>query len=213
MFAFYLSIIGIVITGGGLVNSSPYRDMIVFGVMGCLFISYAFFFFVRKQNLLLNGAEKGLICFLVIGLLYVLLSYFGVFQGFSRLDLYFDKSFIPRQAVYMFILPAVILFQDDFYTKGKDYILSHYGTVLFWCLFFAGFLFEDKTIFVSTQLILCWLALKTQSSQWWRNWARYAVVMIAPLPTDGSSTVLILRLWLWVMLSSHIRRQASVKRD
>ena len=113
MFIFFLSIIGNVITGGSLVNSFPYHDVIVFGVMGCLFISYIIFFCVRKKNLRLISAEKCLVGFLVIGLLYVLLSYLGVYQGFSRLDLYFDKSYIPRQAVYMFVLPAVILFQDE----------------------------------------------------------------------------------------------------
>ena len=193
MFAFFISVIGIVITGGSLVNESPLRDVFVYGTMGCLCISYFYFFCVRNRYLVLNSAEKSLFFFLFFALLHVLLSYLGVHQKFSDLKVYFDKSFIPRQAFYLLLLPAIILFQDGFYTKGKEYIIKHYGEIFFWCLFLISFLSLNNSLYVTTQLILCWLALRIKSPQRWRNWLRYAALIFAPLPKDGTFSLLILR--------------------
>ncbi len=194
MFAFLICIIGIVITGGSLVVRGPYRNAIVFGVMGCLCLSYVYFLFVRKKNIYLNIAEKSLIAFILIGLFHVMISFMGMNQSLWNLDLYYDKSYIPRQAVYLFMLPAVILCQDKFYTKGKEYLISHYGEFIFWCLYFIHVYNAGWKILVSSQLILCWLALKIKSPQPWRNWARFAAVMLTPFAKDGVSTMLILRM-------------------
>lgn len=194
MFAFQICVAGIIATGGALVIQTSYRDAVVYGVIGCLCLSYFFFFCIRKKDLPLNSAEKCLLCFVAIGLLYVLLSFFGVNQQFQNLDLYFDKGFIPRQAVYFLFFPAIILFQDDFYTKGKDYLLSHYGEFLFWALFLYEFFTNVKTVQLVTNFLLGWLALRIKSPQVWRRWLMYAAVLLAPMPRDGTSTMLVLRM-------------------
>lgn len=44
-------------------------------------------------------------------------------------DLAYDDSFIPRQAVYLFVLPAVLLFREDFYMKGMERFLRKFGEI------------------------------------------------------------------------------------
>lgn len=191
---------GILATGGALVIMTSYRNAVVYGVIACLCLSYFFFFCIRKKDLSLNSAEKGLLCFVGIGLLQVLLSYLGVNQLFKNQDLYFDKGFIPRQAVYFLVLPVIILFQDEFYTKGKDYILSHYGEFLFWGLFLYEFFFYGKAVTISANLLMGWLALRIRPPQAWRRWLMYAAVLLAPMPQDGTLTMLILRLIFLAMI-------------
>jgi hypothetical protein len=122
----------------------------------------------------LNSAEKALLLFTIIGLLHVILSYLEVNREFPKLDLYFDKSFIPRQASYYLVLPAIFLFQDKYYTRAKEYLISHYGEILFWCLYAFELYYMGKVMAVSANLLLGWLALKIKSTKWWRNWVRYA---------------------------------------
>lgn len=200
MFAFQICMAGIVATGGALVLLTSYRNAIVYIVIACMFLSYLYFFCVRKKNLTLNYAEKSLVCFITIGILYVLLSYLGLNQGNNDLDLYYDKSFIARQAVYLAVLPTIILFQDSFYTKGKEYLINHYGEFLFWVLYAYELFYLGKEMSIATNLLLGWLALRIKSSQTWRNWLRYAVVLFTPMTFDGTSTMLILRLLFALIL-------------
>lgn len=204
--------VAIIATGGAVVILSPYRNEIVFGVMGCLVLSYGFFFCYRKKNLTLNSAEKCLLVFILIGLLHVILSQLEISQRLWDLDLYFDKSYLLRQAVYLFVLPAILLFQDDFYTRGKDYLIHHYGELLFWVLLIYEYFHAGKEIQVSAQLLLGWLALRVKSPQPWRNWARYIAVLFAPLPFDGSSTVLVFRFLFALILIIPVGRSRLLQK-
>ena len=194
MFAFQICMLGIIATGGALVIGSPYRNAIVYGTMACLSLSYFYFFCVRKRNLSLNTAEKALICFITIGIMHILLSLADANHIFGALDVYYDKSFVLRQAVYLFMLPAIILFRDELYTRKKEYLITHYGELVFWALYIFHFFYVGKAITVSAQLLLCWLALRIKSPQSWRNWLRFAAVLLTPFSKDGVSTMLIFRI-------------------
>lgn len=194
MVAFLLCILAIVVTGGGFANGVSYGITIIYLIIATLFASYVYYFAKKKESLSLGAAEKCLIVFETWGLLYVLLSYLGVNQIFNA-DLAYERSFIPRQAVYFFVFPATILFREDSYVKGIDRILNRYGEILFWVLYAAQILyFNEVMLTVMTQALLCWLSLKLQTNQRWRRWIRIIALMITPLYEYGEYTILILRI-------------------
>ena len=194
MIAFLLCILAIAVTGGGFASGVYYGVTIIYLILATLFASYAYTFAKKRESLSLGSAEKCLIVFEVWGLLYVLLSFAGVNQIFNA-DLAYEKSYIPRQAVYFFVFPAAILFREDMYMKGIDRFLKKYGEILFWVLYTAQILyFNEVMLTVMTQALLCWLSLKLDTNQRWRRWIRIIALMITPMYAYGESTILILRI-------------------
>lgn len=194
MIAFLLCILAVAVTGGSIAANSYFGITVIYLILGALFISYAYYFITRREALRIGSAEKCLLAFEGWALLHLVLSLAGVNQIFQA-DLAYDSSFIPRQAVYLFVLPAVILFREDTYMKKVDWFLKRYGEILFWILYFAQmFYFHQVVLTVIAQGLLCWLSLRLETNQRWRRWARILALMAVPLFEAGETTILIIRM-------------------
>ena len=194
MTVFLLSMIAIVITGGGFAGSTYYGMPIFYLILMTLLASYGYYFVQKRETLSMGPAEKCLIVFEGWGLLYVLFSFTGVNQIFQT-DLVYDSSFIPRQAVYLFVLPAAILLREDTWMRGVKRFLKKYGELVFWVLYFAQMLFFHQVIVTVTSVaFLGWLSLQLDTHQRWRRWIRILALMVTPMFIDGQSTILILRM-------------------
>lgn len=194
MFVFLLCVLAAVVTGGGFATFSIGGIAMIYPVLGALFISYAYYFVSKRESLLLGAPDICLLAFVGWGLLYVLLSLTGVNRIFQA-DLAYDDSFIPRQAVYLFVLPAVLLFREDFYMKGMERFLRKFGEILFLGLYLAHFLFFNVLMLsLVAQVFLCWLSLWLDTDRKWSKWIRIAALMLIPAFDGGHSTIMIVRL-------------------
>ena len=195
MFVFLILMIPVLMTGTGIMNGTILGVPTVYLLLGTLTVSFGCILAVKVHAVSLTRTEGLLIAFAAWGLLYVLLSYVGVGQLLFGTDQYYDSSFIPRQAVYLFVLLVPLLFREDFFTKGLDWMIRHYGEVLFWTLYLLQiWRFNSFQLNIAAQIILGWLSFKIETNQRWRRWLRIAALLLTPFPKDGQSTVLILRL-------------------
>ena len=193
MFAFLLCIPAIIVTSGGYVVENIHGITITYLLLGLLLVSYGYYLIKKRETLSIRSAERCLLLLEAWGLLYVLLSLLKVNQ-LMQADLTYDLSFLPRQAVYFFVLPAAILFREESYMKWVDRFLKKYGEILFWVLFVAHMLyFKSNTLLIIPQLLLCWLSLKLDTNQRWRRWIRIAALMLVPIPDYGELSILIIR--------------------
>ena len=193
MFALLLCIPAIIITSGSYVTGNFFGITIVYWILGLLLVSYGYYLFKRQDALSMGSAEKSLLIFTGWGLFYVLLSLTKVNQ-LMQADLAYDLSFLPRQAVYFFVLPAAILFREERYMKWPERFVKKYGEILFWVLFAGHMLyFKSNTLLVIPQLLLCWLSLKLDTYHRGFRWIRIAALMLAPLPDYGELSILIMR--------------------
>lgn len=196
MFALLLCVVGIIISGGGFPNDSYLGVPVIYMILGSLLFSYIYYFVTRRESLIFDSAGKALLALESWGLLCVLLSFLGVNRLFQT-DLSYEYSFIPRQAVYLFVLPAVILLRDDFYFKKTEQFLRQYGEVFFWVLYVAEMIYCNGIVLTTMATgLLCWLSMQLDTNQRWRRWIRIMALMIPPAPSfaGGDSTLLFIRI-------------------
>ena len=196
MFLLFIAVLGIAIFGGSFIRFQIWRFSITYIVMGALVVSYIRYFLVKHGVLSLKKGEKHLLVFEIYGFIMVGLSLLGLNRFFISGELYTSIAYIPRQAYYLMVLPAIILFQDDFYTIKLDWFVSRFGRVLFWVIYFGHISVSRKVaLSVPTEMILCWLLLTaggTYTSP--TNLFRFAVVMFTPIAVGGEMTNLLIRL-------------------
>lgn len=194
MIVFLLCILAIVVTGGGAAKANYVGVASIYIVLCTLLISYGFYFITQRETLSIGLPEKCLLVFEGWGLLYVLLSLVGINRVFQA-DLTYNYSFIPRQAVYFFVFPSIILFRNNTYMNGAEHILRKYGEILFWVLYCAQIIcFKQVILTVIAQTLLCWLSLWLDTNQRWRRWIRVAVLLLTPLDGYGELTILLIRM-------------------
>lgn len=193
MFVFFICVFALIATCGHAINENLFGVPVFYYVLGTLLISYLYILITKGKELSIDAAGKCLILFEVWGLLYVGLSPVGMNKSFN-LDLYFDPSYIPRHAVYFFVLPAMLLFREDIYVKGKDWFLNHYGEAFFWILLAGHMIYcQQLLLTVHAQALLCWLSFRVETKSAWRRWARITALVLLPMSDGGESTMLILR--------------------
>lgn len=193
MYVFLLNVMVMLISGGGLSQAKILGVMITYIVLAALFVSYAYTVISKKGRFSMGAAEICLLLFELLGAVHIILSYAGVNRLFDA-DVYYEASYIPRQAVYLFVLPAALLFREKMYVRGKDWLLKRYGELLFWVLYIGEILFfQGVLLTVVAVLLLGWLAFRVEPGQRWRKWLMFAAVLLTPTHKDGGSTILVLR--------------------
>lgn len=193
MFAVLLCIPAILVTSGSYAGATWFGIPVIYVLLGTLFVSYACCFAMKWEALSLRSAEKCLLALVGWGLIYVVLSFLKVNRVFDA-DLAYETSYIPRQAVYFAVFPAAILFRENLYLKNVERFLKRYGEILFWVLYiYHMYYFQDFTLTVIAQILLCWLSLHLETNQRWRRWLRIIALVALPLPDYGELTILIVR--------------------
>ncbi len=195
MFVFFFSMIGIAINGWQFIRFRFLGFPIIYLIIGSLFVSYIRYFFVNKGVLSLKKGEKYLLVFELYGVFLVAFSLVGGNRYFTNNELYVSLSYIPRQAFYLAFLPAIILFQDEFYTNKLDSFLKQYGRVSFWIIYFAHIIvMRQIVVSVPTEMLLGWLALTTEETNHTRKGLfRFLVIMLTPVAIGGEITNMLIR--------------------
>lgn len=196
MYIFFMTVLGIAVFGGSFIKLQVWRFTMTYIVMGALVISYIRYFVVKRGVFKLKMGEKNLMIFEMYGLLLVVLSTLGINRYYISDELFTSIAYIPRQAYYLLFLPAVILFQDEFYTDKLDRFVDRYGRALFWIIYIAHMVIMRKfALSVPTEMMLCWLALTTGGTRRTRgNLIRLLLLLFTPIAVGGEMTNLLIRL-------------------
>lgn len=206
MFALIFSLIGIALLESNFPKIRLAGIPIIYIIIICLLVSYLRFFIVMKGKIRLDKIEKSLLVFVLFGLIYTGISFLGINKFVASEDLYLMRSYIPRQAYYLFILPSVILFQDDFYIKGIDHFLLKYWKYFFWIIYFLQFIIlKHFIISLSAEMILCWLLLYYEGNLSHKNTLMYIVLLITPPSGGGASTQMIIRMIFLLIVLFHYK--------
>ena len=213
MFVLFIAILGIAIFGGAFVKFQILHIPMTYIVMAALCFSYVRYFAIKRGILNLKIGEKALFVFELYGLIMVFISFLGINQLFISKELFISKTYIPRQAYYLWFFPAIILFQDELYTKKIDVILLKYGKYVFWGLYFGHIITNRQfSLPVSTEFVLCWLAFLIGGTKKTRsNIIRLAVLIFTPIATGGELTNLIIRI-LFIAFFFINKKQAFLSR-
>lgn len=124
---------------------------------------------------------KSIIIFEIYRLLMVLCSFIGINKLFISSNLYTNVRYIPRQAYYLVVLPALILMREEAYMMPLKKFINKYGNFLFWLVYDVQIFSNRKfCITVSTVLVLAGLALYNGGT---RRTVRYMVKFLAIMST------------------------------
>ena len=146
------------------------------------------------KSVLRNGTVRWLIAFEICGAVMVVVSLLGLNAALAGPDLMMDKSFIPRHAIYLYFMPAVIVMAEPEYRQLMDKFLSMCSFPLFWILYICGVvLTRSWSLNVSQIFVLVLLHLYNPPKKPAVNWLMFALMMLTPIAEGGELTNGILR--------------------
>lgn len=195
---FYVLVLGIAITSGGFVKFSIMGIPMIIYCMAALAIVYILYLIKHRTVLYLWKSERILSIFVLYGLFIVLLSFMGTYGDLIQSRLLMMRSYIPRQAYYLLIFPAVlVLSQEEFYGRMQK-VLQQYRLEFFWGIYFFHLLLVRQfSLSVETAFFLAYLSLQGKSKHKY-EYVMFAAVLFTPIATGGETTNLIIRLLYFV---------------
>lgn len=141
------------------------------------------------KSVLQDGTVRWLIAFEVCGAVMVVVSLLGFNAALAGPDLMMDKSFIPRHAIYLYFMPAVIVLAEPEYRQLMDKFLSKCSFPLFWIIYFYNIVKDGEfSINLFVVFILAVLSLYQQTKYPLLNWLMFIAVILTPIATGGEMT-------------------------
>jgi hypothetical protein len=134
--------------------------------------------------------------FELYGLIFVFFSFIGINKFFISNELFTAARYIPRQAYYLFFVPAIIMFQDKFYTEKLDGFIKKYGSFAFWFIYILHIIVIRRfAIGIPTEMVLCWLDLSISGTRITKaRVLRLILLIFTPIAVGGELTNIFIRL-------------------
>lgn len=146
------------------------------------------------KGILKDSTVRWLIAFEICGAGMAIVSFLGFNAALAGPDLIVDRSFIPRHAIYLYFIPAVIVMAEPEYRQLMDRFLSICSLPLFWILYLFSVVFSGNwSLSVSPIFVLAFLHLYNPPKKPVVNWLMFIAVILAPVATGGEMTNLMLR--------------------
>ena len=169
----------------------------VYWCMAIMALAYLRYLYKNRRNIkdILTDSTVGwLIAFEICGAVMAAVSFLGLNAALAGPDLMLDKSFIPRHAIYLYFMPAIIVMAAPEYRQLMDRFLSICSLPLFWILYLFSVVFSGNwSLSVSPIFVLAFLHLYNPPKKPVVNWLMFIAVILAPVATGGEMTNLILR--------------------
>lgn len=169
----------------------------VYWCMAIMALAYLRYLYKNRRdikNILTDNTVRWLIAFEFYGAAMVAVSFLGLNAALAGPDLMMDKSFIPRHAIYLYFMPAVIVMAAPEYSQLMDKFLSKCSIPLFWAIYlYAVVLTRSWSLSVSQLFVLAFLHLYNPPKKPVVNWLMFIAVILAPVATGGEMTNLMLR--------------------
>ena len=194
-----IAFLGVAIFG----NSFLKYDLGPCSVMSLMVGVTAAYYAVRLLSLRPATARSGdahignslLWLFFLYGCVVVGLSYLGLYQLLPSISaVYFDGSYIPRQAYYLFFLPLIILAGDDLFTlRCIDFMRRHH--VAFFIILYALACLHTHSLELGVKdclLLSVFVCLRERPDKV-VDLVLFLVVMLSPLREHGEMTQMAIR--------------------
>lgn len=169
----------------------------VYWCMAIMALAYLRYLYKNRRNIkdILTDSTVGwLIAFEICGAVMAAVSFLGLNAALAGPDLMLDKSFIPRHAIYLYFMPAIIVMAAPEYRQLMDRFLSICSLPLFWSLYLFSVVFSGNwSLSVSPIFVLAFLHLYNPPKKPVVNWLMFIAVILAPVATGGEMTNLMLR--------------------
>ena len=169
----------------------------VYWCMAIMALAYLRYLYKNRRNIkdILTDSTVGwLIAFEICGAVMAAVSFLGLNAALAGPDLMLDKSFIPRHAIYLYFMPAIIVMAAPEYRQLMDRFLSICSLPLFWILYLFSVVFSGNwSLSVSPIFVLAFLHLYNPPKKPVVNWLMFIAVILAPVATGGEMTNLMLR--------------------
>lgn len=169
----------------------------VYWCMAIMALAYLRYLYKNRRDIkdiLTDNTVRWLIAFEFYGAAMVAVSFLGLNAALAGPDLMMDKSFIPRHAIYLYFMPAVIVMAAPEYRQLMDKFLSKCSIPLFWAIYlYAVVLTRSWSLSVSQLFVLAFLHLYNPPKKPVVNWLMFIAVILAPVATGGEMTNLMLR--------------------
>lgn len=195
MVLFYIMIIGIAITGGGIVKFTILGINYTYITFAALLLSYLNYFRIHRGKIALNKLNKTLIRFEVYALIVVILSFLGINKVFGLNDLFYSKSYIIRQAYYLFVIPVIILMGDNRYTDIWKKDIEKNAEFLIWIIYIGHIIYFKKfSLQVPAVFMMCYFALIiNKGTHTYKSLLYTTIILFTPIGEGGELTNLIIR--------------------
>ena len=175
----------------------------VYWCMAIMAPAYLRYLYKNRRDIkviLKDSTVRWLIAFEICGAVMVAVSLLGLNAALAGPDLMMDKSFIPRHAIYLYFMPAIIVMAAPEYRQLMDRFLSKCSSPLFcsiplfWAIYlYAGVLTRSWSLNVPQIFVLAFLHLYNPPKKPVVNWLMFIAVILAPVATGGEMTNLMLR--------------------
>lgn len=141
------------------------------------------------KGILKDSTVRWLIAFEICGAGMAIVSFLGFNAALAGPDLIVDRSFIPRHAIYLYFIPAVIVMAEPEYRQLMDKFLSKCGIPLFWIIYlYTVVLTRSWSLNVPQIFVLALLHLYNPPKKTAVNWLMFAMLMLTPITTGGELT-------------------------
>lgn len=141
------------------------------------------------KDILKDSTVGWLVAFEICGAVMAIVSFLGLNAALAGPDLMMDKSYIPRHAIYLYFMPAVIVMAAPEYHQLMDKFLSTCSFPLFWIIYICGVvLTKGWSLNVSQIFVLILLHLYNPPKKPAVNWLMFALLMLTPIAGGGELT-------------------------
>lgn len=169
----------------------------VYWCMAIMALAYLRYLYKNRRDIkgiLKDSTVRWLIAFEICGAVMVAISFLGFNDALAGPDLIVDRSFIPRHAIYLYFMPAVIVMAEPEYRQLMDKFLSKCSIPLFWVIYlYTVVLTRSWSLNVPQIFVLALLHLYNPPKKTVVNWLMFIAVILAPVATGGEMTNLMVR--------------------
>lgn len=169
----------------------------VYWCMALMAPAYLRYLYKNRRNIkgiLKDGTVRWLIAFEICGAVMATISFFGLNAAFAGPDLMMDKSFIPRHAIYLYFMPAVIVMAEPEYRQLMEQFLAKCSLPLFGIIYLYGVVIRGSWSLDILQIfLLTFLHLSNPPKKTVVSWLMFAMLMLTPVATGGELTNVMLR--------------------
>ena len=212
MTLFYICVLGVALFGGAFAKFSIAGIQIFYLVLLFLVVAYIKYFYSHWGVIQLTKINKAIIGFELYALMMIAMSFAGTNKLFASDDLFFEKAYIPRQAYYVFVIPAILLMEDrDNIDYFKNFLNKNYN-IIFWIIYIGSMIYSKRfAISVPTELILAGLLL-------WGNDIRRTksgllqtlLILFSPIAVGGEMTNMLIRM-IYAFLYFYKNKRNAIK--
>lgn len=212
MTLFYICVLGVALFGGPFVKFSIAGIQIFYFVLLFLVVAYIKYLYSHWGVIQLTKINKAIIGFELYALIMITMSFAGTNKLFASDDLFFAKAYIPRQAYYVFVIPAILLMEDrDNIDYFKNFLSKNYN-IIFWIIYIGSMIYSKRfAISVPTELILAGLLLwgndirRTKS-----GFLQTLLILFSPIAVGGEMTNMLIRM-IYVFLYFYKNKHNAIK--